>query len=125
MRVIVAGSRCLISPRTTFEAIEEAQAAGWEIGEIVSGGAPGPDQHGARWGAEHDVPVHVMPANWRMGNGAGMSRNVDMAVYAATGPKPGGCILVWDGVSKGTKAMEKIAKKFGLLVYVKCVGRAA
>lgn len=122
MRVIIAGSRVLISPLTTFDAIEEAIAAGFEIGEIVSGDAPGPDRHGARWGEEHDIPVHVMPANWRMGRGAGMSRNVDMAVYAATGPKPGGCILVWDGESKGTKAMEKIAKKFGLRTYLKCVG---
>lgn len=77
---------------------------------------------GPAGGEEHGVPVTRMPANWRMGRGAGMSRNVDMAVYAATGPKPGGCILVWDGESKGTKAMEKIAKKFGLRIYVKCLG---
>lgn len=66
MRVIVAGTRFLCDPQTTFDAINEAIASGWSITEVVSGDAPGPDRHGARWAEEHGVPVQLLQ-NWLPG----------------------------------------------------------
>lgn len=125
MRVIVAGTRFLCDPGTTFEAIEEAIALGWEIDEVVSGDAPGPDRHGARWAEEHNVPVQKMPGRWHMNpRTGGNMRNVDMGVYAATGQNKGGLILVWTGDPKnspGSAHMRKIAKNFGLKIHEKIV----
>lgn len=121
MRVIIAGSRTLCDPQTTFAAIKAAQAAGFEIDEVVCGMAPGPDLLGKRWADEQvpPVPVTKFPANWQKhGNKAGNYRNVDMGVYAATGPKGGGLILTWDGKSTGSAHMLKVSKNFKLKIFV-------
>ena len=124
MRVIVAGSRVLCSPQTTFDAIEEAVASGMEIDEVVSGRAPGPDTYGEEWAGAHGIPVTPMPADWiKWGTKlAGRLRNTDMAVYAKTGPKGGGLILVHTGKTPGSLDMLKKAKKFNLKIFEKIVG---
>ena len=120
MRVIVAGTRILSDPEPVFRAIQEAIDAGWNITEIVSGDAPGPDRLGARWAEEHGVPVQRMPGRWDFNKKTGgRIRNVDMAVYAKTGPDDGGLILVWTGdpqSSSGSHHMLKIAKNFNLKI---------
>ena len=127
MRVIVAGTRFLCDPQTTFEAIEAALAEGWVIDEIVSGDAPGPDRHGARWAEEHGIPVQKLPGRWDVNpRSGGHIRNVDMAVYVKTGshPEPGGLILVWTGDPKespGSAHMKKIAKNFRIQIHEKIV----
>lgn len=129
MRVIVAGTRFLCDPQTTFDAINEAIASGWSITEVVSGDAPGPDRHGARWAEEHGVPVQRMPGRWDVNTKTGGHiRNVDMAVYVKTGGAegPGGLILVWTGDPKnspGSAHMKKIAKNFNIQIHEKIVQR--
>ncbi len=129
MRVIIAGSRTLCSRASTLQAIKEAQAAGFNITEVVCGMATGPDTYGKEWAEAQDPPIPVtsMPADWiRFGTGkAGKYRNIEMGVYARTGPEGGGLILVYDGESSGSAHMLKIAKNFGLKIFVKtvhCVG---
>ena len=125
MRVIVAGTRFLCDPATTFEAIEEAKSLGWEIEEVISGDATGPDRLGARWANEQGIPVQKMPGRWGVSpKTGGMMRNVDMAVYAATGAKGGGLVLIWTGdpnTSPGSAHMLKVAKNFRLKVHEKIV----
>lgn len=120
MRVIIAGSRTICDPQTTFMAIQDALNLGWKITEVVSGMAGGPDRHGKRWAEEHGIPCTEMPADWlKWGQKkAGPIRNVDMAVYAKLGEDPGGLIAVWDGESSGTAHMVKTAKKFKMKIHL-------
>lgn len=125
MRTIIAGSRTLCSRAPTLQAIKEAQAAGIEITEVVCGMAPGPDSYGKEWADNQDPPIPVtpMPADWiTFGvHKAGKYRNIEMAVYAQTGPGGGALILVHDGESSGSAHMLKVAKNFGLKIFVKTV----
>lgn len=115
MRVIVAGSREI----TDMSVVESAIAdSGFEIEEIVCGGAAGVDSLGAAWAQERGIPVKWFPAQWhRYGNMAGQERNIDMARYADA------LIAVWDGYSTGTAHMLHIAPMHGLKIH-KVVQRA-
>lgn len=121
--MIIAGTRILCNPKTTRDAIHEAQAAGMEITEVVCGEAPGPDTHGKAWANEQGIPVQSFPADWvRWGTKkAGPIRNLDMAVYAKKGDGPGGLILVHTGESSGSLDMLAKAKKFKLQIFEKIV----
>jgi hypothetical protein len=110
MKVIIAGSRGVTDKRFIELAIKEA---GFEITEVVSGGARGPDRMGEDWAKQHFCPVKVFFANWLVhGRSAGMLRNTVMANYADA------LIAIWDGKSKGTKHMIWTAEKKGLKVFV-------
>ena len=93
MKVIVAGTRTIEDYEVVCKAIEES---GFEITELVSGGARGVDKLGERWAKENGVPVNVFQAEWeKYGNRAGPIRNVAMGSYADAliairhGPSPG------------------------------------
>jgi hypothetical protein len=114
MRTIIAGSRSI----TDYATVERAvRLSGIEITEVISGKARGPDLLGERWAKEHDVPVNSKPANWnKYGPSAGPIRNREMAEEADA------LVAVWDGVSKGTKDMIKVAKQKGLKVHIHVKG---
>lgn len=81
--------------------------------EIVSGMAPGADTMAVQFAESLKWPVKRMPANWdEEGRAAGYLRNERMAKYAD------GCIVLWDGVSKGSKHMIDLARhhKLNLLI---------
>jgi hypothetical protein len=80
--------------------------------EIVSGKAKGADSLGERYANEHSLPVKDFPANWSLGKSAGYIRNEEMAKYATH------CVCFWDGISKGTKHMIDLAKKYKLKLRV-------
>lgn len=113
-RLIVAGSRDfddyeLLSERLSFFLLKKNFR---EI-EIVSGGAKGADALGERFAEEHGIPLKVFKAEWDIhGRSAGPIRNVAMAKYADA------LVAFWDGQSKGTAHMIKMARKRGLLVRV-------
>jgi hypothetical protein len=110
MKVIVAGSRSIVSYLIVAEAIEQA---GLEIDEVVSGGASGVDKLGELWARKHNVKVKRFPAQWdRLGRRAGFVRNSQMADYAEA------LIAVWDGESRGTKHMIEEMEERGKLVIV-------
>jgi len=80
---------------------------------IVSGGAKGADALGERYAKEHNVPVKIFKADWnKHGKSAGPIRNFEMAKYAE------GCIVFWDGKSKGTANMIQVARNNSLILYV-------
>lgn len=113
MKVIIAGSRYV----KNFAAVEKAIAdSGFEITEVVSGGAVGVDAMGEWWAHEHSKPLRVFPANWsKYGVAAGPIRNQEMAAYGEA------LIAVWDGQSRGTKNMIDTAKARGLPVHIHLV----
>lgn len=80
---------------------------------IISGGARGADELGARYASEHGVPLQIFPAYWdTYGKSAGFIRNAEMGEHAD------GAIVFWDGKSKGSKHMIETARKKGLPYWV-------
>lgn len=76
---------------------------------VVCGEANGADRLGKQWALEHGIDVISMPADWdHYGKSAGYIRNEEMAKVSTH------CILFWDGISKGTKHMLDLAKKYKL-----------
>ena len=109
MKVIVAGGRFIIDMTLLEESVSKC---GFDITEIVCGGAKGVDELGLIWGTRNDVPVKMFPADWDThGLSAGPIRNRQMAEYADA------LILIWDGKSKGSKNMLSTMMKAGKPIY--------
>jgi hypothetical protein len=123
---IIAGSRSITDYEFVASTIDRL---GLSITEIVEGESPGVDLLARRYGEEHGIPVKKMTADWknldapnavvklnRYGKqynaAAGHDRNQDMAIYGAT--KNAGCIIIWDGVSNGSRDMRDLAVKYHL-----------
>lgn len=97
MKVIIAGTRLVRDYKVVVETINRS---GFEITEVVSGCAIGPDTLGEQWARANNIPIKEMPANWNLhGKGAGPIRNRQMADYADA------AIIIWDGESRGTRNM--------------------
>lgn len=110
-RTIIAGSRV---ENVTLGDIKIALAqAPFRTGLVLSGRATGVDQWGEEWAIERDLIIEPYPADWRsFGRGAGPIRNEVMA------SKADALVLIWDGQSPGSKNMLKLAKAFGLEIFV-------
>jgi len=109
VKTIIGGCRHLVDYEKMKTAIE---LSGFEVTEVVSGGARGGDALGERWAMENGVPIRRFKANWRDGVRAGFRRNELMARYAEA------LVAVWDGTSSGTGHMIKEARKMNLKVFV-------
>jgi hypothetical protein len=115
MRAIIAGSRTCTNYEDMLHAIT---ASGWadQITEVVCGMASGADILGHRWAKSRSIPITEMPADWdTYGRKAGYKRNWQMADYA--GPDAV-VIILWDGVSTGSRAMRNIARMRGMQTFV-------
>jgi hypothetical protein len=116
MRLIIAGSRGF----TDFDLLEQeslrfikAHRRDKEPIEIISGCATGADKLGERFADKYGLRVHLKPANWsEYGKSAGMIRNQEMANIATH------ALLFWDGESRGTEGMAKIAKRAKLTLEI-------
>jgi len=110
LRIIIAGSRGVDDHSVVGKAIKES---GLEVTEVVSGCARGVDRLGEEWAEENDVPLRRFPADWeRHGSAAGFIRNAEMARHADA------LVAIWDGSSRGTAHMIKLARRKGLIVKV-------
>lgn len=109
-RVIIAGSRSIDSYELVWQV---CRASGFQIWEIVSGGARGVDRLGERYGKDYGMPVKQFLPDWdKHGKRAGFLRNEEMANYAD------GLIAIWDGESRGTAHMIKTMEALGKPVFV-------
>ena len=81
------------------------------ISEIVSGGCRGIDLAGEQFASDYDIPVKRFLPDWSIGKAAGPIRNKQMAEHSDA------LILVWDGRSKGSASMKKLAEQNGLKIY--------
>ena len=85
--------------------------------QIVSGCCRGADALGERYAREHGIPIKRFPANWlAYGKAAGPIRNREMAEYAAE--CDGMLVAFWDGKSRGTASMIRLAEKYGLQIKI-------
>ena len=123
MKVIIAGGRDFDDYDRLKKAIEQS---GFNITEVVSGGAKGADSLGEQWASENGIVVTPFPAKWndlkqegavikinkwgRKYNAmAGFSRNEKMAEYADA-------LIAVEG-GNGTADMIKRAKKHKLQIH--------
>jgi hypothetical protein len=111
MKTIIAGSRDVTDLGVVIDAI---RLSGFDITEVVSGGARGPDETG-EWLAKCflHVPIKHFPPDWlKYRKAAGPIRNAEMANYADA------LIAIWDGKSRGTADMIEKAINRKLKLYV-------
>lgn len=110
MRTIIAGSRSFNCYLTLLEAIKQFPP---QITTVISGTARGADQLGEYWARKHNVPIEQYPANWgKYGKRAGYIRNEEMAKVADC------ALILWDGISPGTKHMINICERVNLPYFV-------
>ncbi len=111
MKTIIAGSREL-GWDEMVEALQWYCPFTEQITEVVSGKAPGIDTEGEEWAELNSIPIKQFPADWSQGRHGGYLRNAKMAAYADA------LIAIWDGESKGTSHMIRLATEAGLVVFV-------
>ena len=126
IRVIIAGSRDFADYSFLENVLDDffSEHIHNEDDEIaiVSGGARGADELGIRYAKEKYIPLKVFRADWNThGRSAGYIRNGTMLNYITEPDCKGYVIAFWDGKSKGTAHMIKIAKKANIDVIVKII----
>ena len=108
IKIIIALSRDFTDYELLKSKLDKAKKH-YGIFEVVSGKARGADSLGERYAKENNLPIAEFPPDWDThGKKAGFLRNADMADYAD------GCVVFWDGVSKGTQHMINLAKEKGI-----------
>lgn len=110
MKTIIAGSR----EGFTIADVREAYIySGFEITEVVSGGARGVDRLGEQFAKEMNIPIKQFIPDWDgpLKKAAGHKRNRDMGDYADAL-----IVLIYNN-SSGSTGMLQYAKKKGLKVY--------
>lgn len=99
MRLLIVGSRSI----TDFELSKHIPE---NVDMIITGGANGVDTLAERYADEHRISKLILRPQYHIyKQGAPLKRNdkmVDMADYV---------LVIWDGVSKGTKHTIEYAKK--------------
>lgn len=110
MRVIIAGSRNIYPATTWIDRI--VVESGFIPTLVLCGCSKGVDQSGLKWAEWKDIPVQKYPAHWKtFGVTAGPRRNDQMAKEAEA------LILLWNGMSRGSANMKRIAEARGLKIY--------
>lgn len=117
MKTIIAGSRTVDKHSDKYNILVNAiKESGFEITEVITGMANGPDKLGLLWAIENNIPFKKFPAQWGVyGKKAGFLRNIQMLQYADA------LIAIWDKKSKGTKHTIDSAKAFNIPTYVKII----
>lgn len=116
MKVIIAGSRTATDSnyKDLLLAIDHSK---YDIQEVVSGCAIGADRLGEKYATSKNLKTTFMPADWqKYGKSAGHKRNRQMALYADA------AIVLWDGVSVGSKNMIYNMNQLNKPCYIKLIG---
>ena len=104
MKIIIAGPRKL----EVYAPIPAAMAkCGYDVTEIVSGGAIGADKFGEQWAKENNIPLRICKPNYQRYHpkAAPLKRNEFMGGYADA------AVIIWDGQSTGTRHMISVMVK--------------
>ena len=116
MRVIVSGSR-EIEDYDFVKGVLDRQLGDFLDGSLVilTGAAQGVDKLAERWCDYNLVTYERYPADWdQHGKSAGLIRNSEMI----NAGNPDLLIVVWDGISKGTKDIISKARRAGIKTIV-------
>ena len=113
MKLIIAGTRTFTNYQKLKQICDHFLKDQTNI-EIVSGAYyRGADKLGEQYAKERGYKLTQFPADWKIfGRAAGPKRNEQMANYADA------LIAFWDGKSKGTLNMIKLANQNKLSVTV-------
>lgn len=118
MKLAIIGSRSFQDYQLLCDTIDRhftASSATLFVSEVISGGARGADQLGARWAKLVSVKLTEFLPDWeKHGKRAGFIRNEDIIAASDF------VLAMWDGVSKGTANSLSIAKRLKkptLIVY--------
>lgn len=113
-RVIIAGGRLFDDYTYLKDSMDYLLQNVKDEITVVCGKARGADTLGERYAEERGYAIHYFSADWdRYGKSAGYIRNEEMAKNADA------LVAFWDGKSRGTKNMIKLAHQYGLRVRVK------
>lgn len=108
---LVAGSRAFDDYDLLCSKLDELLSKQKDV-VIVSGGAKGADSLAERYAAERGYPRIIFPAEWdKYGKRAGYFRNRQMYEFISKADKCG-CVLFWDGKSRGTSHSIDLAAEF-------------
>lgn len=113
MKVVIAGSRSIINYNAVVKAVKES---GFEVTEVVCGGAIGVDSLGERYARENNLKLSFFKPDYKQHkHNAPNLRNSKMAVYGDA------LIAVWNGHSSGTKHMIEMMERNKKPVFVKII----
>lgn len=112
-RLIVAGMRDWSDRRAVFARLDVILRLRPNL-ILVHGACPtGADAIADRWARRRGVKAERHPANWAVyGKRAGPRRNEAMARLGADF-----CLLFWDGKSRGTGSMNRLARRFEIPIW--------
>jgi YspA, cpYpsA-related SLOG family len=116
MKLIIAGGRAYQFSGEDLVYLDRIvtllRAGGFEVDEVVTGGAPGADRCGGWWATSRRIPVKIFKAEWDVqGLAAGPIRNRAMARHVG----PGGLCILFPG-GKGTSSMKREAGLVGMQI---------
>lgn len=118
-RIIIAGGRDFLDYLKMYTEMNAIIQTIHDDVEIISGCAKGADTLGMRYAAVMKIYCAKFPADWdKFGKRAGFIRNEEMAKYSISDNSKGVLVAFWDGKSKGTANMIKLAEKYGLETHV-------
>ena len=84
---------------------------------IISGCCSGADHLGELFAVKNNLACVKFQADWNTyGKAAGPIRNKQMAEFASQ--QTGMLIAFWDGKSRGTGSMIRLAKEYGLEIHI-------
>ncbi len=108
MKIIIAGTRTFKDYSFLKKKMDNILLNVKEDIIIISGKASGADTLGEYYAKEKGFEIIEKPADWSIGKKAGYIRNEEMAKIADA------CVVFWDGISKGSKHMIDLSKKYNL-----------
>jgi hypothetical protein len=136
MILIIAGSRRLAPDPSIIEAALRTVEWWSLVSKVYEGGQEGADLTAKAWAVQKGLPFEQVDADWDNLNvaGARIMYNRQGAYNAAAGPMRNeamakrasaeaarlstacGCLLIWDGQSRGSASMREMATKYGIMV---------
>ena len=78
MRVIICGGRDFYNHETVFDVLNRVHSRSFEIGHVITGGAPGADTIANKWAEQWTINHTIVYAKWKQGSDAGPARNTRM-----------------------------------------------
>lgn len=114
-RIIICGTRTFNDDELLYDKLDKITKDMTDV-EIISGACEGADNIGEKYAKDKGLLLKVFPANWdKYGAAAGPLRNEQMLNYALQ--EKALVVAFWNGKSRGTSNMIKIAKNSGVTVY--------